>query len=226
MTDTLFPVELAPPEEPRPVCPICHRPVAWRPRSGAWALYCGSNACSSQTRICKQCGESYSRDEGGTRYCSPACREAWHWEATSRSRSKSSATERTVACSSCGKPAKLRKRNPWHLCGECYAVIAGVRDRLVNHRVPLSLVLRLIADPTCQNPGCRNPLLTAGAPNLHVDHDHACCERHSCGSCVRGLLCAGCNFALGHAADDADRLAGLVAYLRAPRPPADQGAGE
>lgn len=47
-----------------------------------------------------------------------------------------------------------------------------------------------------------------------VDHDHSCCVgSHSCGKCVRGLLCKACNSALGHMQDDIDKLNGLVQYL-------------
>jgi Recombination endonuclease VII len=47
-----------------------------------------------------------------------------------------------------------------------------------------------------------------------VDHDHACCSgKRSCGKCLRGLLCAGCNFGLGHFGDDPERLLAAAAYL-------------
>ncbi len=56
-----------------------------------------------------------------------------------------------------------------------------------------------------------------GATNvdLAVDHDHSCCasKRRSCGHCVRGMLCRGCNLALGAVGDDPDQLRGLLAYL-------------
>jgi hypothetical protein len=47
-----------------------------------------------------------------------------------------------------------------------------------------------------------------------VDHDHLCCpDKFGCPKCVRGLLCHGCNVALGAIRDDANRLLDLYAYL-------------
>lgn len=50
----------------------------------------------------------------------------------------------------------------------------------------------------------------------HTDHDHSCCptDARSCGKCIRGILCHGCNTALGNANDDPEILLKMVDYLR------------
>jgi len=59
-----------------------------------------------------------------------------------------------------------------------------------------------------------------------VDHDHACCPSTRstgggggkiCGKCVCGLICNGCNVAMGMVGDDADRLERLAGYARRTR---------
>lgn len=49
----------------------------------------------------------------------------------------------------------------------------------------------------------------------HVDHDHECCPEvaRSCGACVRGILCTGCNTALGGFQDNPDHLFAAWGYL-------------
>lgn len=51
----------------------------------------------------------------------------------------------------------------------------------------------------------------------HIDHDHKCCDTRarSCGSCVRAILCHGCNTALGGVNDDIEILKKMIAYLEA-----------
>jgi len=50
--------------------------------------------------------------------------------------------------------------------------------------------------------------------NLHIDHDHSCCPgSRTCGRCVRGLLCQGCNHAAGKLRDDPVRIRALADYL-------------
>ena len=50
---------------------------------------------------------------------------------------------------------------------------------------------------------------------LSVDHDHSCCPgAFSCGDCVRGLLCSGCNLSLGGFNDDINMLQLAIEYLQ------------
>lgn len=58
-----------------------------------------------------------------------------------------------------------------------------------------------------------------------VDHDHACCaQAGSCGSCVRGLLCASCNTLLGKVEALPESVQSIVAYLAKSGPIRDAGA--
>jgi len=59
------------------------------------------------------------------------------------------------------------------------------------------------------NPGGPHP-----RGNFPVDHDHSCCPgKTSCGKCVRGLVCWGCNSGLGNFRDDIDALASAIKYV-------------
>lgn len=51
-------------------------------------------------------------------------------------------------------------------------------------------------------------------PATCVDHDHGCCNSPtSCGKCVRGILCYGCNTGLGLLGDNIDSLNKAMVYL-------------
>lgn len=53
-----------------------------------------------------------------------------------------------------------------------------------------------------------------GKGGFHIDHDHNCCDKpHSCGKCIRGLLCNRCNMGLGVFNDDITILKKAILYL-------------
>jgi len=50
-----------------------------------------------------------------------------------------------------------------------------------------------------------------------VDHDHRCCSRKRrfpCDYCIRGLCCPACNYVVGHAYDNPDKLELIARNLR------------
>lgn len=195
-----------------PLCPICERPCQWMPRAGRWSGYCTHLGCRAETRICKNCRSSFARSNGGTRYCSVDCRQAWH-------REQSRQVHATGVCSHCGD--ERHGYNRWNLCQSCWTTITPVANRLKNHRTPERMVIELLRDPHCWNEGCRADLIVPRRrwdgniqPGLVVDHDHTCCSGpYGCERCVRGFLCMKCNTAVGMMEDDADKARGLAKYI-------------
>jgi hypothetical protein len=89
---------------------------------------------------------------------------------------------------------------------------AGLQgSRYLQHGLKDAAYLAFKARGKCDACGTTDP----GHPRgFMVDHDHLCCPRdHGCEKCIRGLLCHGCNMALGAIKDDADRILDLYAYL-------------
>lgn len=60
---------------------------------------------------------------------------------------------------------------------------------------------------------CHEPLTKS-----HIDHDHDCCPgAKTCGRCVAGILCPGCNRAAGFLDHDYRKALKLAQYLVATR---------
>lgn len=88
-------------------------------------------------------------------------------------------------------PAARRRNNLWSI----YRLRPGDYDALLQS----------------QGGGCA---ICGNKENLHIDHDHACCPgKRCCGRCIRGILCGACNIAIGHMAEDSDRMRKAIGYL-------------
>lgn len=86
-------------------------------------------------------------------------------------------------------------------------MIVGRRFNLTAPRM-----VEVYGDGTCHACGAtRQP----GSREHAIDHDHSCCSAHAraCGDCVRGILCHGCNVAIGYAQDSPALLRSLADYL-------------
>lgn len=208
----------------RPTCVRCGGLAAWSHKRGQWGAFCsqGGQSCSSAERLCQQCGERFTRgvDGAGTKYCSDACK------AVGYDRHSYVKPGRAAYCAWCKHLGEAGGRNyleSWpYICGSCIEPIKHLLTRLKKHHVPCDLARLLLTDPGCRICGIdlveRVPALNY-QPRLNVDHDHTCCPgMNSCGLCVRGFLCLGCNQALGSMRDDAALMRRAAAYVEENNP--------
>ncbi|GGG68638.1 recombination endonuclease VII [Kocuria dechangensis] len=128
-----------------------------------------------------------ARDEQGRKFC-PRC---------ARWRSEESFT--TMRQTSDGLAG---------LCRECAAMEALMRRyNLDAERYASMLEAQGVRCAVC---GATEP----GQRTWHVDHDHSCCPGgNSCGTCVRALLCARCNMALGGVKESVETMRRMIGYL-------------
>lgn len=77
-----------------------------------------------------------------------------------------------------------------------------------NYRLSPDQYDRMVEDQQGLCYLCGEPLDFEGDSRaVCVDHDHGCCRgSRSCGACIRGLACHGCNKSIGYCADDPDRM--------------------
>jgi len=95
-------------------------------------------------------------------------------------------------------------RRPSKRCAYCRTC-----DTIRRHHITKDEYLQMLRrqNQQCAISGCKN------FPS-HVDHDHSCCSgKRSCGKCVRGVLCARHNTAMGGFSDDPVELRNAAWYI-------------
>lgn len=93
------------------------------------------------------------------------------------------------------------------ICKDC----VKFHEVKIKYKLNKNDVLKMLNDCNNQCIGCQSEFVNN---NFLIDHNHQCCSgRNSCGKCVRGLLCAGCNTGIGFLQDDVVRMKNLVTYL-------------
>jgi hypothetical protein len=128
---------------------------------------------------------------------------------------------RWVACKTCkrlrsaghyeeNKAQYIKKGVVWKQENPDKLRLSNRRHRLkVQYRLTVEGFERMLAKQggKCGNSSC-GAVEPGGRHNVWiVDHDHST-------KCLRGLLCNGCNVALGMLKEDEQRILGLIKYLR------------
>lgn len=111
-------------------------------------------------------------------------------------------------CPECEQWLDTEHFGPSGYCKEC----AVMKTRAWKYNLTVQQLKALLSGAKCDACGDTDP---GSVGYWHIDHDHSCCSgKTSCGKCIRGVLCQSCNFILGNANDNPDKLIALVSYLK------------
>lgn len=154
---------------------------------------------SDHRNRCAHCRSRFKTDLALTREKSRTAPEGKRWcRGCERYRSSKFFPSSEARCKPCLKAHTADRR-----AQKVYSLLPGQYMELYRHQGGKCWL-------------CRRA--TGARKSLSVDHDHSCCPGEtSCGKCVRGLLCGGCNYkVLGHARDDIDFFKRCIDYLTSP----------
>lgn len=127
---------------------------------------------------------------------------------------------RVRACWWCDKAFDGRDYRRNSCAGECTRITKSLYDLQARYGITRDDYKAMWRRQGGVCASCREPTKGKRAKRLFIDHDHTCCPgQHSCGLCVRGLLCGDCNSMFGHARDSVQRLESGIAYLKQPPGP-------
>lgn len=220
-------------------CTTCS--ATFLPRK-TWQVYCSTRCRNTATakratsrrvvKLCRTCNEYQSRSKF----------EDGAWNCNECVSVKSAGLRR---CSSCEEVKVISEFN-WHhaggaqsRCRPCSKEAERIRtqDPVERRRARSARLLRsfgitadefdellMIQGGVCAI--CREAREGDGDA-FHVDHDHRCCAgQRTCGACIRGICCRGCNQAMGLLKDSAERADAIAAYLRRDRAGRQVTAGD
>jgi hypothetical protein len=185
-----------------------HIPIGGLPKP----KMCTVESCSNKSAIRGWCATHYYR-----------------WKKTGDVRAEAPIVPRRPARCGTNGGAHAHRRRGEELCAPCLAARKAYEHRLrhsetgkpVRHKHSLKYrhglsweayeELLATQGGKCALCGKSEP---GGSGRWHVDHDHICCAgKRSCGKCIRGLLCAKCNGALGLLGDTAASVRNALVYL-------------
>ncbi len=165
-------------------------------------------------RTCEWCGETYLARINNQRFCTLACRNLnlSNWRKSQRVEMRT-----PIECGMCGTTFVRTSGNGKYCSDECRLKVKR-RDAWINHLRGRYRITTQKFDAMLEAAGNRCQVCGvefSKRSDIHVDHDHSCCPGDfTCGKCVRGLVCKSCNFMLGFANDNPQRLRQGLAYLK------------
>lgn len=203
------------PEKRTADCAICGARMEWMSGSGPDRVYCSTR--------CKRSADTAAQTERRR-----DAREVADPQVGALRRQRVALLNQGLRrCTNCGIVKPLddyhRRGAGWqYRCATCTEVHG--RDRAVQLRViswhsHLSKKFGLTPDAwaamlIAQQGRCA--ICSEAMLEPVVDHDHACCAHptKTCGKCIRGLLCHGCNNGLGLFRDSVEKLEAAIRYLK------------